>query len=207
MHDTRVKFALENFIAEDYFLKMSNLYHLREEQDSGKSDLTLMISNDNLCVYDFDHKGKCNFLRTDKKSGMKKSVDHIIFEKDSDSWKLHLIEMKSGVGYKTWLESIKPKVRTSYFTAFAIADFLGIKIRDTIAYTTYESDKFDDSSNYTNLRALVPPLGFVARDANKDEWKKDRIILNVDGELIIPHMKIQMRRNTSTGVLEGKLVI
>ena len=169
--------------------------------------MTLEIANENLCIYDFDNKGKCQFLRTDKKFGMQKSVDHIIFEKCQDGWRLHLIEMKSGVGYKTWFESIKPKVRTSYFTALAIADFLGIRIRDAIAYTTYENDKFGDVNNLVNSRTLVPLLGQAARDANRDEWRKDRIILNVDGEFVITHKKIQMQRNPVTGVLEGQLTL
>lgn len=207
MQETRVEFALKNFIAENYFLKMDNVYHLKEEKDSGKSDLTLMVSNENLCIYDFDNKGKCQFLRSDKKSGMQKSVDHMIFERCQAGWKLHLIEMKSGVGYKTWIESIKPKVRTSYFTALAIADFLGITIQKSIAYTTYENDKFGDMNRLSDPRTLVPLLGQPARDANRDEWKKDRIILNVDGEFVISHKKIQMYRNPATGVLEGQLIL
>lgn len=207
MQETRVKFALENFIAENYFLKMDNVYHLKEEKDSGKSNLTLMVSNENLCIYDFDNKGKCQFLRADKKSGMQKSVDHMIFERCQVDWKLHLIEMKSGVGYKTWIESIKPKVRTSYFTALAIADFLGIRIREAIAYTTYENDKFGDMNRLADPRTLVPLLGQPARDANRDEWNKDRIILNVDGEFVISHKKIQMHRNPISGVLEGRLIL
>ena len=72
MHDTRVRFALDNFIADNYFLEQKRVYHLKEEKDSGKSDLTLLISNENLCIYDFDSKGKCQFLRTDKKQVCKK---------------------------------------------------------------------------------------------------------------------------------------
>lgn len=207
MRDTRVRFALDHFMAENYFLKMNKEYHLLEEKDSGKSDLTLFIANENLCIHDFDSKGKCQFLRTNKKMGMQKSVDHIIFERCQNGWKLHLIEMKSGVGYKTWIESIKPKVRTSYFTALAIAEFLGIRIQDTIAYTTYENDRFGDMNHMVNPRTLVPFLGQAARDANRDEWKKDRIILNVDGEFILPHKRIQMQRNPVTGVLEGELTL
>lgn len=67
--------------------------------------------------------------------------------------------MKSSVGYNTWLESIKPKVRTSYLTSLAIADFLGIKIIDIVAYTTYDEEKFSANSNKTNPRAFVPSLG------------------------------------------------
>lgn len=35
MHDTRVCFALDNFIAENYFLEQNRVYHLKEEKDSG----------------------------------------------------------------------------------------------------------------------------------------------------------------------------
>lgn len=84
---------------------------------------------------------------------------------------------------------------------------MGIRIRDAIAYTTYESDKFGDMNHSINPRTLVPLLGQAARDANKDEWEKGRIILNVDGEFIISHKKVQMQRNPVTGVLEGQLTL
>lgn len=204
MYQTRIQYALDNFIMDQYFLPMSNFYLLKEEKDSGKSDLKLSINNDNLCIYDFDNKKKCAFLRTEKKYGMQKSVDHIIFENCSDEWKLHLIEMKSGVGYKTWLESIKPKVRTSYFTALAIADFMGIHIplSNVQAYTTYEIDKF---SHEANTRSRVSPLGYAARDPKTDEWEKGRMFLQIGEEIVIPHTKIQMTKNPETGVLEGSL--
>ena len=38
-------------------------------------------------------------------------------------------DMKSSVGYKTWREAIKPKVRTSFLNALAIADFLVFLLR------------------------------------------------------------------------------
>lgn len=205
MYDTKVKFALDQFIQENYFLSMKNQYHLKEEQDSGKSDLTLNISNDNLCIYNFDGKGKCNFLRPEKQYGMQKSVDHVLFEKHTAGWRLHLIEMKSSVGYRKWLE-IKLKMRTSYFTALAIADFLGIEFQETVAYTTYENEKFLVDQG-TNPRAMMPQLGNVARDPFHDEWKKNRIILNVGEELILTHKEILMTRNAATGVLEGALTV
>ena len=39
MYEKRVQYALDNFIAEKYFLDMNSEYHLKEEKDSGKSDL------------------------------------------------------------------------------------------------------------------------------------------------------------------------
>lgn len=207
MYNRRIQFALQNFIVDGYFLPMDNTYHLKEERDSGKSNLNVTIKNPNLCIYDFDNKKKCNFLRTEGKLGMQKSVDHILFENDSDIWRIHLIEMKSTVGYKTWLESIKPKVRTSYLTALAIADFLGIQIQDVAAYTTYETEQFSTFRNLEDPKAKVPPLGMVARNALKDEWNKDCMYLNLGEEKKIKHKKIQMIRNVSTNVLEGILNI
>ena len=203
----RTKYAINNFIMDQYFLDMQHNYHLKEEKESGKSDLDVTIKSDNLCIYNFDDKKKCNFLKTDKKHGMQKSVDHILFEQIDDGWRLHLIEMKSSVGYSTWLESIKPKVRTSYLTSLAIADFLGIKITDIIAYTTYDEEKFSAKSNETNPRAFVPPLGKKARDPMKDEWEKDQLFLELGSELKIVHKRIKMNKDEKTGVLLGDLVI
>lgn len=207
MYSKRVQFAIDNFIMDEYFSPMEQTYHLREGEDSGKSDLSVSIGNNNLCIDDFDHKKKCNFLQTSGKKGMQKNVDHILFENRNDNWRLHLIEMKSSVGYKTWREAIKRKVRTSYLTALAIADFLGIQITDVIAYTTYEEEKFLASGSGANPRAMIPPLGEPARNPLVDEWGKDQMFLNMGEEMRIPHKKVQMARNAETNVLEGTLVI
>lgn len=207
MYDERIQYALDNFIQSQYFMPMNNSYPLREEKESGKSDLRVTISNDNLCIYDFDNKKKCGFVREEKKTGMNKSVDHVLFEKRKDGWRIHLIEMKSSVGCKTWREGIKPKVRTSYLTSLAIGEFLGIKIVDAIAYTTYENEKFGNVENGANPRAMIPQLGIAARDPVIDEWEKDRIYLNLGEELLISHKRIKMTKNEVTGILEGALQI
>lgn len=207
MYSKRIQFAIENFIMEEYFLPINSVYYLKEEKDSGKSDLHVTINNTNLCIYDFDNKKKCNFLRPDGKLGMQKSVDHILFEEYSNKWRVHLIEMKSGVGNKTWLESIKPKVRTSYLTALSIADFLGIQIADVIAYTTYEDERFQGTQNDANPKVMFPALGVVARHPFNDEWNKDCMYINLGEEKKIQHKKIKMVKNVSTGVLEGALTI
>lgn len=207
MYTERVQYAIDNFIMDDYFLEMQHNYHLKEEEDSGKSDLDVIIENDNLCIYNFDNKKKCSFLKPEKKTGMQKSVDHILFEKIDDGWCLHLIEMKSSVGHKTWLESIKPKVRTSYLTSLAIADFLGIKISDVVAYTTYYEDKFSDNSNKTNPRTFVPPLGKKARNPVKDEWENNQMFLELGEELRLVHKRIKMNKDEQSGVLLGSLEI
>lgn len=207
MFGKRVQYALDNFIDSDYFSDMSHIYHLEEKEDSGKSDLKVIIECENLCISDFDHKKKCNFLRVDRKYGMQKSVDHVLFEYRTGSWRLHLIEMKSSVGYQTWLEKVKPKVRTSYLTSLAIAKFLGIEISETFAYTTYETDKFSDGERKANPRMIFPFLGQAAHDALKDEWQKDRMFLNLGDEIVITHKKIHMIKNNITGILEGSLAL
>ena len=71
----------------------------------------------------------------------------------------------------------------------------------------YNREQLLRMNDSVNPRTLVPLLGQAARDANRDEWEKDRIILNVDGEFIISHKKVQMQRNPVTGVLEGQLTL
>lgn len=43
MFTERVQYAIDNFIMDDYFLEMQKNYHLKEEKDSGKSDLDVTI--------------------------------------------------------------------------------------------------------------------------------------------------------------------
>lgn len=71
----------------------------------------------------------------------------------------------------------------------------------------YNREQLLRMNDSVNPRTLVPLLGQAARDVNRDEWEKDRIILNVDGEFIISHKKVQMQRNPVTGVLEGQLTL
>ena len=77
MYSRRVQYALDYFIEENYFLPMENSYDLKEEKESGKSSLNVTIANDNLCIFDFDRKHKCNFLKKDRNIGLQKSVDHV----------------------------------------------------------------------------------------------------------------------------------
>lgn len=206
MYENRIQYALDCFIEENYFLSMSNQYRLEEKKDTGRSDLEVTIENTNLCISDFDGKKKCNFLRPDKTNGMQKSVDHIIFEEKGNGWKAHLIEMKSSVGAQTWNGQIKPKVRTSYLTSLALAVFLGIRVDEVEAYTTFENDKFSDSSDQTNPKLLVAPLGKPVYNPAQ-EWEDGVIHYDFGEDVEIKHHKIQMVRNSNTGVLEGDLVL
>lgn len=207
MYEKRVQYALDNFIAEKYFLDMNSEYHLKEEKDSGKSDLLVHINTPNLCIHDFDNKKKCNFLKEGpeaKRTGMQKSVDHMIFERKSTGWTLHMIEMKKGVGYRTW-ENIKLKMRTSYLTACAIGQFLGIEFHEVLTYTTYEEDRFERLSETTNPKVFVPKLGESAIDLKKEEWDNNQICMTIGEKVTFPHQRIKMIMNHENNTLEGSI--
>ena len=56
MYTTRIKYAMDNFIVENYFLPMEGSYELKENSESGKSLLVLSIEGVNICVEEYDNK-------------------------------------------------------------------------------------------------------------------------------------------------------
>ena len=70
-----IKFAIDSFIKENFFTDMKNVYDLKEESKEGKSILHLTVNGNNICVEEYDNNqihGKCNFLREDNGTGLKK---------------------------------------------------------------------------------------------------------------------------------------
>lgn len=194
---------MEELLQENYFLPQSNKYVLRENAAEGKSTLEVSLVNENYCIEDYDHSKKCGFFVEDGKIGMQKSVDHVLLEKKGESkWILHLIEMKSSVGNKTWRD-IKQKVRTSYLSMEALAAVMGIKVEEIKTYTTYETEKFNSSKETTNPKMIIPPLGEPAIDFKKEEWDKNIIRIKVGEELTFSHREIKMKNIDN--VLMGKL--
>ena len=206
MHDERIQWALNQCLLEDYFLNEAQTYTLEEKKDTGRSELQVHIANENLCVSDFDSKKKCGFFRQESTFGFQKSVDHIIFEKQDTGWVLHLIEMKSTVGAKTWF-SIKAKIRTSYFTALALANVLGITIIKVHTYTTFEEEKFTPKSQTVNPATLHHLTGKLAIDPKSDEWDKEKILINVGTQISFPHKAIKMNRSEDNSRLLGALTL
>ncbi len=204
--DSRIQFALDQFIENDYFATRENVYSLEEIETTGKSILTVTVIGENLCIKDFDSKNKCNFLKRDSTFGMQKSVDHIIIKKNGDEWSAYLIEMKTSVGSKTWGD-IKLKMRTCYLTVQAIAVFLGIRIKHFFAYTSYEKEKFIPIATTTNPRMHAPLLGEHAWDSKKDEWDANKIRIKINEFIELPHTAIQMTRSTDGNELIGAIKI
>lgn len=132
MVEERIAYGIEKFLEEDFFLPENDSYCLEEKSESGRSELQVTIQGDNLCCEDYDHKGKCNFLKRESPLKLQRSVDHVLLQKKDGKWILHLIEMKSKVDDKKWHE-IKQKTRASYFNVCALERVLGIHI-DELRY-------------------------------------------------------------------------
>lgn len=205
MYNSRIQYAMDNFIEEHYFLPMQNTYKLREIAESGKSILILDVDGENICVSEYDNKKRCNFLRLDKIYGMQKCIDHFILKKSGDIWDLYMIEMKSGVGDKKWLD-IKSKMRSSLLNIKALCEFMGITVGGVYAYTTYERECFEEPFSTADIKAQVPLLGEKASSFKYDEWYKDIIKIKIDDTVILPHKAIKMERN-GENELEGRLHI
>ena len=172
--ENRINYALKNFLS-DTFRYDSNLstYELLEIDKLGKSRLIVDVGNsENICVRSYDDFPKWRIINNSKKLHMNKCVDHFMFKQNPlGIWELHIFEMKTSVGFKTW-NNIKYKLRASYLSIKAIALYLGIIIRDEniTVYTTYENDEKMAISNMTDPKVALPHIGGKAIDVKKDEW-------------------------------------
>lgn len=209
-YDARITFALDKLIAEGYFSGESQLYVLSENATRGESKLTVNIADNNLCIADVDgkkqqHKLKCNFTR-EPQNGLNKAVDHAIFQRaKGNKWILHLIEMKTTIGRKTW-DEIKLKFRASLLDMKALAVFLGIDITEVKSYTTYETYKVQPLSQTPDLALHKPKTG-EKNISLEDEWSKGCVYL-IFGELHkIEHKSIKMTRVAQGQPLLGTLTI
>lgn len=205
MYNSRIKFAMDNFIVEDYFTSMKNAYDLKETAESGKSLLKLSIDGENICVEEFDKKKRCGFLREPSTFGMQKCIDHFLLKKNGDVWNLYMIEMKSKVDDSKWYD-IKAKVRSSFLNIKALCEFLGISIGDIHTFTTYEREGFIQPENTSDPLTLKQPLGEKASNLKRDEWEKGIIRIKVDEILTFRHKAIKMERDATIGLF-GSLSI
>ena len=206
MIEKRIQYGIDNFLEDNFFLPFSNSYCLEEKSKTGRSELQVDVQGDNLCSEDYDHKGKCNFLKQESPFKLRRSVDHFLLQKSEDKWILHLIEMKSKVDNKKWYE-IKQKIRASYFNICALERVLGIHIDEIRTYTTYESTGFWNADGSEDPKIIVPPLGKRMIPTPEKEWENN--VINVDvGDIIqFQHKAVQMQRMEEGGKLIGNLRI
>lgn len=206
MVEERIAYGIEKFLEEDFFLPENDSYCLEEKSESGRSELQVTIQGDNLCCEDYDHKGKCNFLKRESPLKLQRSVDHVLLQKKDGKWVLHLIEMKSKVDDKKWHE-IKQKTRASYFNVCALKRVLGIHIDEVEVYTTYETTGFWHSEQSEDPKIIVPLLGKPLPPKPESEWENHRISVDV-GEIVqFHHHAVKMQRTEDGRKLIGELNI
>ena len=201
---TKREFIINELMVEHFAEWETNSICLEETEDTGKSVLMLRLSSGgNLSIKNVDKKKtQIPFFKDIKTKSMFKHVDHIVFEElEDDNWKMHLIEMKSSVGYDKWVE-IKGKFRASYLLARAIAAILEMNIVETCMYTTYEQVHFSLPETMPVARRL--PLGekFIKP---QDEWEGSNFGLNFGIRINFTHKPIQMERNNQ-GILQGNYI-
>lgn len=206
--EDRINYALKNFLNDNFRYASNSLtYTLCEIDKLGKSRLIVQVGTaENICVTNYDNFPKWGIVNTNKKIHMSKCVDHFIFKRNQlGIWELHIFEMKTSVGFRTWSD-IKYKLRSSYLSIKAIAVYLGITLSDEniTVYTTYENDEKMEVKNMTDPKTMLPRVGDKAIDAKKDEW--DAGVINVPvivsennpydfyTAIKLRHRKIQMNR-------------
>lgn len=206
MIEERIQYGIDNFLEDNFFLPFSNSYCLEEKSETGRSKLHVDVQGDNLCSEDYDHKGKCNFLKKESPFKLRRSVDHVLLQKKEEKWILHLIEMKSKVDNKKWHE-IKQKIRASYFNVRALEGVLGIHIDEIRTYTTYESTGFWNTDRSEDPKIMVAPLGKRMEPVPEKEWENNVISVDVGEIMQFRHVAIKMQRTKEDNLLIGNLHI
>ena len=56
MIEDRVRYGVDSFLEDNFFLPPKESYCLEERTESGRSELLVNIKGDNLCSEDYDHK-------------------------------------------------------------------------------------------------------------------------------------------------------
>lgn len=199
---TKREFIMNELMVPGFIESMTAGGMLEETEETGKSELIFELPGQgNLWIKNVDKK-KTDILyfKTGSTLSMFKRVDHIVFEHlEENIWRLHLIEMKSGVDADKWIE-IKGKFRASYLVAQGIAAMLEMDIAETCMYTTYERVKFVHSSTMPSSRRVRTGTRMIRPE---EEWNGGRFGLNYGERMGFKHYPIQMTRDVR-GVLVGR---
>ena len=138
----RTQFIIDELLKEDFVTvkEDDNVIILEENDDGGESRLEFRTkSNNTLTIENIDKKHTdMYFFKEGSKASMYKRVDHIIMDnvdEIADKWDIYLIEMKSTVSDKTWID-VKGKFRASYLFICAFAAMLDININNIYMYPT-----------------------------------------------------------------------
>lgn len=213
----KLQFAIDNLIASELFasedkkkeknkcfiLPEENVYLLIEDEERGYSELTVSVTETNLCITAFDKLPMWGIITQRKDIGMRKGVDHVVITQSEDGhWKAHLIEMKTTMGTKKFIE-VKQKTRAGFFSVKALCAYLGIQLNDGDfdVYVTYEQIKATDPV------LLKAPIGEMPENIIKSEWEKNRVIIKVPEKLELPLIPVKMERKASSTYPLGSALI
>ena len=195
-------YVIDELMVDGFIDRTGKRILLKETDDTGQTDLLFELdSEQSLTIKNVDKKNtNLMFFQTTKTKSMFKRVDHIVFENVGDNiWRVHLVEMKSGVGSKTWMET-KGKFRASYLLVQGLAAMLEMQIEEVCMYTSYESCDFELSDTMPVERRVLVGEKHVKID---DEWNGKNFVLNFGERIKFKHNAIKVVRNQD-GILTGK---
>lgn len=202
---TKRDYIRKELLVEGFMEDETNTCYLEESDDGGDSKLEFVLNSDsNISIKNVDKKHTdMLFFQSSSTKAMFKRVDHIIFERrECDKWRVHLIEMKTTVGHRTWIDA-RGKFRASYLLVQAIAAMLDMEIEEVRMYTTYE--KVDLSCEDTNLIERRPRVG-EDNIRPQDEWDGGKFGVKFGNRYSFIHKPILMKRNEKD-ILIGREVV
>lgn len=213
--ETRVQYALNNFLRPEYFDSQKERYELLETEKQGKARIILNVGTiDNICVKNYDKMPDWEILRKERKFHMRKGIDHFILIKKSDFWELHMIEVKKTVSNEVW-RNIKCQISASYLTIKSLLTFLGISVNDenVFIYTAYGEEKMVIGDSATEgVTTKTFKTGEKLKNSKIEEWDANCIPISmIDSEGIVyeknfNHTKVKMTI-ADDGFLEQKFTL
>lgn len=199
----RTQFIIDELLKEDFVTvkEDDNVIILEENDDGGESRLEFRTkSNNTLTIENIDKKHTdMYFFKEGSKASMYKRVDHIIMDnvdEIADKWDIYLIEMKSTVSDKTWID-VKGKFRASYLFICAFAAMLDININNIYMYTTYKKADFTSETIPTSkrVRTGTKNIPYI------EEFQGNKFAIKLGQYISFKHIPILMTDDKSEQML------
>jgi hypothetical protein len=205
LYQARVSTDLERRIAEriaDGYCQIGKApIEIFEDAKEGQARVTCAFSAAGVGLWLRLDKVGFPFLRRQK------SVDWLVLvHLPAGSMDAHLIECKTTMGSKQWLE-VKDQMSSSVVRALALAGALEVQIRRFFCYTAYRHDRLSIRRSPDPF-LMRQPLGSCAEPAETRrartgqlDWEADEIRLDGVGTPI-PHRRVPLDPDMGTGQAE-----
>lgn len=172
--------------------------HIIEKEQSGFADIALKFENPCIGFKNIEKNSYAYFNH-------KNVADYLLFERKSDTWYLHIFELKKTVKEKEWLK-IKEQFLGGLLNGVCLAGFLGISLdkKNIILYTAYRNDRIKNTTNPLSLRADINSsikTGINAKEKDTDilDWLNGEVVINTYESFVCRHIKIQLDEATGKG--------